>query len=144
MAATTVFQHQFADIGLAAAVEDRLAGGEDRVLLLHAPHHMDGNVGVGEQGIDQETVGCPDVFLIAQINDGEVVVYEGAIEDLFPCLVVLFEIKLDAFDHIRQFQDLVDGVIAAILDEIHHQAVVADPEFPEAPEAGASIHQEIE
>ena len=36
MATTAIAQHQRADIGLAVALEDGLAAGEHRVLLLHA------------------------------------------------------------------------------------------------------------
>ena len=47
VAATAKLQHQVAHMGLAAAVEDGLARGKHGVLLLQAPHHVDGDVGLG-------------------------------------------------------------------------------------------------
>lgn len=59
----------------------RLAGGENRVLLLHAPEHVDRDVGL--QGIDHEAVGRIDRLFVAQIEDGEFFMHRRAALDLF-------------------------------------------------------------
>jgi hypothetical protein len=46
--------------------------------------------------------------------------------------------------HVGQLQDVVDAVVAAVLDQVHHQLVVADAEFAEAPQAGARVHQVVQ
>jgi hypothetical protein len=38
----------------------------------------------------------------------------------------LLEVQRDALLHVGQREDLVDVVVAAVLDQLHHQRVVAD------------------
>ena len=56
----------------------------------------------------------------------------------------LLVVEIHPFLHVRQLQDLVDAVVLAGLDQLHHQLVVRDPEVAEAPEPGAAVHQEVE
>ena len=144
VAATAVFEHQIADVGLAAAVEDGLAGGKHGVLLLHTPHHMDGDVGRGEQRVNHEAVDRPDGFFSAQVQHHQVAVLGGAAQDLLFGAGGVVKVERDALLHIGQGQDLRDGVVAAVFDEVHHQLVVADAEFAKAPQAGARVHQVVQ
>jgi hypothetical protein len=64
--------------------------------------------------------------------------------DLLLGLFGVFKIEVDAFLDVGQGQDVVDAVVAAVGDQIHHQLVVADAELAEAAEAGARIHQVVE
>ena len=75
VAAAAVGEHQFADVGLAAAVKNGLAGGEDGVLLLEAPHLVDGDVALGEEGVNHEAVGGEDGFFVAQVEHNQILVH---------------------------------------------------------------------
>ena len=144
MAAAAVVQHQFADVGVGTAVEDGLAGGEYRVLLLHAPHDVDRDVDLRIQRIDHEAIDGIDGVFVAQVQHREIVVNRGAAPDLLLGAVGVVEIQIDALLDVGQGQDLVDAVVPAIGDQIHHQLVVADAEFAEAAQPGARIHQVVE
>src|SRR4051794_14535824 len=54
VAAAAVLEHQLAHVGLGAAVEDRLAGGEHRVLLAQAPEGVDRDVALRIQRVQRE------------------------------------------------------------------------------------------
>ena len=56
----------------------------------------------------------------------------------------LLVVEIHPFPHVRQLRDLVDAVVLAGLDQLHHQLVVRDPEVAEAPEPGVTVHQEVE
>src|SRR3954453_22860630 len=82
VAAAAVGEHQLADVRAAAAVEDRLAGREHRVLLLEAPQLVDRDVALGEQRVDREAVRGVDDLLVAEVEDHEVPVHGRAALDL--------------------------------------------------------------
>ena len=56
----------------------------------------------------------------------------------------MLKVEIDALLDVGQSQDVVDSVVAAVGNQIHHQLVVADAELAEAAEAGARIHQVVE
>lgn len=142
--AAAVLEHELADVGLAAAVDDGFAGGVDGFLLVGAPHAVDGDVGLGENAVDVEAVGGPDGVFVAQVEHGEVFVDGGAALDLFQRLGGVFLVEVDALGDVVQGEYLVDGVVAAVVDQIHHQGVVADAEVAEAAEARAGVHHVVE
>src|SRR5262245_50053475 len=72
MAAAAVLEHQLADVGAAAAIDDRLAGGEHGVLPAQAPQRVDRDVALGEQRVDREAVRRVDDVLVAEVEDHEV------------------------------------------------------------------------
>ncbi len=47
----------------------------------------------------------------------------------------MVEVQLGAFDDIGELQDLVDRVVLAVCDQVHHQVVVRDAEVAEPAEA---------
>src|SRR4051794_9729253 len=67
MPAATVLEHQVADVGFAAAIENRLARSEYRVLLLQSPQHMNRNVGFRVKRIQQESIARVDRVFFAQV-----------------------------------------------------------------------------
>ena len=142
MAAAAVAEHQLSDVGLRRAVDDRLAGGEDRVLLLEAPEDVDGDVRLGIQRIDHEAVGRMDDLLVAQVEHDEVALDLRAAADLLDGALAVLVVERDALGDVGGLQDLLDGHPRAVVDQLHHQLVVRDPELAEAPEAGAGVHQE--
>ena len=68
----------------------------------------------------------------------------GAAQDLFLGLFGMLEIEIDPLLDVGELQYLVDGVVAAVLDQIHHQRVVADAEFTEATQPRPCVHQIVE
>ena len=72
--AAAVGQEQRADVGLRGLVEDRLAHGEDRVLLLLAPHDVHRDRALRVHGVDQEPVRGPDRILVAEVEHDQAVV----------------------------------------------------------------------
>jgi hypothetical protein len=141
---TTILQHQLTHVGLAAAVQNGLAGGKHGVLLLHAPQHVDGDIALWKQRINHEAVGGKNGLFVAQVQHHQVLVDRGTPLHLRACLDGMVEIEIDAFDDVRQFQNIRNAVVAAVLDQVHHQLVVADAELAEAPQAGARIHQVVQ
>ena len=109
VAAAAVLEHQLADVGLRRAVEDRLAGGEDGVLLLEAPDHVDRDVRLGIQRVDHEAVGRVDDLLVAQVEHDEVAVDLRAAADLLDGALAVLVVELDALRDVGDLQDLLDG-----------------------------------
>ena len=105
---------------------------------------MHGNVALREKRVNHETVGAPDDILIAQIQHHQFAVHRGTAFDLLRGLGLLLKIELRPFLHVRQLQDILNEIGAAMLDKLHHQVVVADPELAEAPQAGARVHDIVE
>ena len=142
MPAAAVGEHQFAHRDGVAAVEDRLADREHRVLLLTAPHHVHRDVALREHRVDDEAVAGVDGLLATQVEHHEVVVDPGDALDLVTEQFVLGEEQFYPLVHVGQRQDLLDAEVPAPVDQHHHQLVVRDAEFPEAAQAGAGVHQE--
>src|SRR4051794_3071144 len=65
VAPAAVLEHQRADVRARRAIEDRLADGEHRVLLLEAPQDVHRDVALGEQRVEHEAVGRVDDLLAA-------------------------------------------------------------------------------
>ncbi len=57
---------------------------------------------------------------------------------------ILLHVEVHALLHVGELEDLLDGVVAAVVDEVHHQLVVGDLEGAEPPEARARVHEEGE
>ena len=144
MAATAVTQADGSDVDGRTAIEDRLADREDRVLLLHAPHDVNRDVAFGEQGIDDEAVAGVDHLFVAKIDERELAVDRGAAANLLGEPLAVGHVEVDALLHVGKRQHLLDRVFAALLDELHHQVVVRNPEVAEPAKAGPGVHQEIE
>src|SRR3954468_163490 len=144
VAAAAVGEHQLADVDLAGAVEDRLAHGEDGVLLLEAPEHVHREVALREQGVQREAVGGVDDVLVAKVEDHQVAVDGRAAADLCDGLLGVLVVELHALGDVGRLEDLLDGHLGARVDELHHQLVVGDAELAEATEARAGVHQEAQ
>ena len=105
---------------------------------------MNGNIGVGEQGVNHETVDRENRLFVAQVQQRQVAMQRGAALDLLLGLGGVVEVQRDALHHVGQGQHFLYGVVAHVFDQVHHQLVVADPELAKAPEAGARVHQVVE
>jgi hypothetical protein len=53
-------------------------------------------------------------------------------------------VKVRALLDVGQREDLVDRVVAAVVDQLHHELVVRHAEILEAPEARARVHQVVQ
>ena len=127
-----------------AAVQDRLAHRDHGVLALLAPEHVGRHRAGGEQRVDHEAVPGVDDLLFPQVDDHDTAADAAAAPELVDERRRLLVVELHPFPHVRQLQDLVDAVVLAGLDQLHHQLVVRDPEVAEAPQPGAAVHQEVE
>ena len=105
---------------------------------------MHGDAGLGVQRIDHESVAGMDDLFPPQVEDDDVAMNLGEPADLINEQLFLREVQLDPLRHIRQLEDGVDVVIAAVLDQGHHQLIVGNLEIPKAPQPGARIHQEVQ
>ena len=101
VAAAAVGEHQLADVGAGGAVDDRLAGGEDRVLLLEAPEHVDRHVRLGIERVDHEAVGRVDDLLVAEVEHDEVALDARAAVDLVDGAGAVLVVELDALGDVR-------------------------------------------
>jgi len=99
--AATVFEAQFTHVGIGVAIKDRLADGEDGVLPLEFLHDVDGDIALGGQRVDEETIGGIDGFLVAQIQYHQVVMHGGAALDLCLGQWAVFVVQLHSFAHVR-------------------------------------------
>jgi hypothetical protein len=144
VAPAAVGEHQRADVDRAGAVDDRLAHREDGVLPAQAPEDVDGDRALRVQRVDHEAVGGVDDLLAAQVEHHDRAVDGGAAPDLLGGPVGVGAVELDALGDVRAREDLLDALLGARVDELHHELVVGDPEVPEAPQAGARVHQEAE
>ena len=99
---------------------------------------------VGEERVNYEPVAGVDGFLLAQVQNNQVLMDGGATLDLFGELFLLLEIEVHPFFDVGQFEDLVDVMIVAALDQFHHQFVIGNAEAPEPAQAGAGVHEKIQ
>ena len=53
-------------------------------------------------------------------------------------------VEREALGDVGRREDLLDRHVEAVVDQLHHQLIVGDPEVAEAPEARARIHQEAQ
>src|SRR4051794_780999 len=102
VATTAVLEHERADVRARRAVHDRLAGGEDGVLLLQPPQRVDRDVLLAEDRVDHEAVGGVDDLLLAEVEHHEVLVHVGAALDLLDRGVLVRAVELDALAHVRR------------------------------------------
>src|SRR5207247_2173065 len=65
--AAGVLEAEVPDVGLGAAVQDRLADRERGVHLLQAPQHVDRDVALRVERVDHEPVPGEDGLLVAQV-----------------------------------------------------------------------------
>ena len=88
------------DIDRRTAVEDRLADGENRVLLLQSPEDMHRHRALRKHGVDHEAVARVDGLLAPQVEHHELAMDLGAAAQLFlePVLVLL--VKVARVDHV--------------------------------------------
>ena len=66
----------------------------------------------------------------------------GAAADLSHEFIVMLAIEIDPLPNVGKVQNLIDGVLPAVIDELHHQLVVGNAEFAEPAESGTRVHQE--
>src|SRR4051794_22088625 len=144
MATAAVFKHQRPDSDWRRPVDDRFADGEHGVLLLQPPENMHGDPGLRMKRVDHEAVAGMNDLLSAQVEDDDIAMNLGKPVHLINEELLLSEIQLDPLRHVRKRQDAVDIMIAAIVDQGHHELIVGDLETPEAPKAGARVHQEVQ
>ena len=144
MAAAAVLQAQLADIDGGRLVHDGLADHHGGVLLAEAPGDVHGDLGLGIEGVDHEAVARVDDLLVAQVQHDHLVVKHGDALELLHEHLGLLEVQVHALLDVRQGQDLVDVVLHAEADQLHHQVIVGDAELAEAAQAGAGIHQVVQ
>ena len=144
MTAAAVPQAQLADIDLRALVDDGLADHDGGVLLAEAPRDVDGDLRLGVQGVDHEAVAGVDDLLVAQIEHDDLVVDLRDALELRLEQLALLEVEVHALLDVGQLEDLVDAVVHAVADQLHHQLVVGNAEIAEAAEAGARVHQIVQ
>ena len=56
----------------------------------------------------------------------------------------LFEIEIHPFLDVRHLQDLFDRMIHAVVDQLHHQVIVGNPEIAEPAQSRPGIHQIVQ
>src|SRR5438874_11698223 len=82
MSTAAVRKAELADIDRRASVDDRLADGEDSILLLDAPEDMHGHPAPRKQPVDHESIARINGLLFPKIEDDKVFVNAGAAQDL--------------------------------------------------------------
>ena len=141
MATAAIFQAELTDIYRRSLVDDRFSDHDRRVLFLEAPGDMDRYLSFWIQRVDHKAVAGMDHFFIAQVKDNDLVINLRDPLQLSFEKVRLFKIKIDPLLHIRKFKDLINVMFQAIIDQLHHQSIIRNPEIMEASEAGPRIHQ---
>lgn len=142
--AAAVIKAQLTDIGIAGAAKVRSTDSQDGILLLEPPHDVDGNIALGVKRVDHKAVGGVDSLFIAQVEHHQIAVYPGAAMDQLLGFFLVIVVSLDAFAHIVQGQNLINRVLLAVVDQLHHQLIVGDPEFTETPYFSPRIDDEIQ
>ena len=56
---------------------------------------------------------------------------------------LLLEIKVNSLFDVRQFKNLVYTVVYAVIDKLHHEIIIGDPEIVETSETCSGVHKEI-
>ena len=124
VAASAVAEADLADVGLRGLVEDRLAEHERGVLLFEAPCNMDRYFYLRMHRIYHESISGIDGLLVPKIYNSHLVIYLHKPFKLLLEKVLLLEIHIDAFLHVGKLEHLVNIVIHAVINELHHKVIV--------------------
>ena len=74
--------------------------------------------------IDHETVARVDGLKVSQIYDGHLSDYLCDLLKLGHKKLLLCKVHIDSFLNIRKSQNIFDGMIHAVVDELHHKSIV--------------------
>ena len=90
-----------------------------------------------ELGIDRKATAGVDHVFVAQVQYHQVVVHGAAALQLILKQLFLALVQIDALLEIIHCQNLLDRVVAASIDQAHHQLVVGNTELAKAAQAGS-------
>ena len=142
MTTTAILQHQFTNIRLVTAINNRFTNRKNRILLLPTPHHMHGDIRRRVQSINHKTIAGVKHVFFAQIKQNQIAILLGTTMQLFDIGFSMFVIKINTLCNIRKGQNLLHIFVKPhVINQRHHQIIVGNAEITKPPQTRPRIHQ---